>query len=209
MMTISGVSEYNREQWSSLHALQKVLLDLSKFELQTLLNASEQYLRFREELDRFQLKVFGPHCKNVCYDTGLSACCGFESIFTFFADQVINSLYSTMDEIDGLLCLLEKPNLTSRCVYLGKTGCLWKIRPISCAMFVCEDVKESIFTKDPDSESTWMRFINREKEFTLPIKPVLFDDLENQFMRRGLQSPYMYYHQSPGLLSVKKRAGLI
>jgi hypothetical protein len=209
MTTISQVSDYNREQWASLHALRTALLGLSESELQTLRTTSEKYLQFREDLDCFQLRVFGPQCKNVCYDTGLSACCGFESIFTFFADHVINCLYSTMEDIEGLLCLIEKPNLTSRCVYLGKTGCLWKIRPISCAMFVCEDAKKSAFLKDPSSESAWMQFTAMEKEFSLPIKPVLFDDLESQFMRLGLQSPHMYYHQSPGLIRVKKKAGLI
>jgi hypothetical protein len=206
---ISGVSEYNREQRVSLHALQEVLLHLSTSESLALQKASEHYLRFREELDRFQLEVFGPVCRKVCYDTELSACCGFESIFTFFADQVINCLCSTGDEIDELLRLLEKPNLTSRCVYLGETGCLWKVRPISCAMFICEDVKKQVFMKNPDSERIWVQFMSREKEFTLPIKPVLFDDLESQFMIRGLHSPHMYYHQSPGLLRVKKRAGLL
>jgi hypothetical protein len=203
------VSEYNREQWISLNALHKALRELSTFELQALKEASKPYLYFREELDRFQSEAFGPICRKVCFDTKLSACCGFESIFTFFADQVINCLCSTRQEIDKLLCLLEKPNLTSRCVYLGETGCLWQVRPISCAMFLCDDVKKKVFMNNPDLEGTWVQFSSNEKEFTMPVKPVLFDELERQFMRFGLDSPLMYYHRSPSLLRVKKKAGLI
>jgi hypothetical protein len=39
-------------------------------------------------------------------------------------------------------------------------------------------------------------------------KKVLFDDLETFFINAGHASSLMYLHNSPGLLLVKKRAGL-
>jgi hypothetical protein len=38
--------------------------------------------------------------------------------------------------------------------------------------------------------------------------PLLFDEIETFFMLRGADSPHLYFHRSPGLLRVKKRAGL-
>jgi hypothetical protein len=43
----------------------------------------------------------------------------------------------------------------------------------------------------------------KEKQFTWPAKPILFDELEELFLQSGLQSPLMYCHLSPGLLRVK------
>jgi hypothetical protein len=49
----------------------------------------------------------------------------------------------------------------------------------------------------------WQELLLKEKQFTWPDKPILFDDLEELFLQAGLKSPLMYCHLSPGLLRVK------
>ena len=164
---------------------------------------------FRESLDRFQSEHFGPICRASCYDTGMSACCGFESIFTFFADMVIECLFSSMEEQAAILDVLRKPNRTKRCVYLGDKGCIWRIRPISCAMFVCEDTDNAAFENRPEAKAGWREYRRREREFTYPDRPILFDELEKYFRKLGVESVHMYFHRSPGLMRLKQLNGLL
>jgi hypothetical protein len=46
----------------------------------------------------------------------------------------------------------------------------------------------------------------KERQFTWPDKPILFDDLEELFVLAGLKSSLMYCHLSPGLLRVKAQS---
>lgn len=200
-------SEYNRDQYSSLTAILEVLRTLTARELESLRNSALPYLRFRRTLDAFQAAHIDPFCKTTCFDTDLSLCCGFESIFTFFADQVIALLFSREEEIAAMIRVLERPNRSGRCVYLGKAGCLMGIRPVSCAMFFCDKVKHGILS-DPLLEEHWKRLKQQEEEFTYPVKPVLFDEMEAFFMARGVDSPHMYYHKSPGLMRLKRKFGV-
>jgi hypothetical protein len=207
-MNLDRVSEYHRDQWHSFRAIEKACRGLLSGELEKLKESLESYLQFRRTLDDFQEQLFGTFCRTTCYESKLSACCGFESIFTFFADQVITFLLSTPEELETLFHKLEQPNLTGRCVYLGEQGCLWRVRPISCAMFLCEQAKQTVFSEDRDAETAWKKLREAEKAHTYPIQPVLFDDLETFFIALGVDSPHMYFHKSSGLLRVKARSGL-
>jgi hypothetical protein len=75
-------------------------------------------------------------------------------------------------------------------------------------MFLCSQVREAVFDACPDARSIWSEYQRSEKEFTYPNQPVLFDELEAFFMKRGCESPHLYFHRSPGLLRIKMKSGL-
>lgn len=184
----------------------KHLSGLSVTERRKLEAEAADYLLFRKDVDRFLSEYFGDLCTQKCYQSKLSACCSREGIITFFADVVINALLSRGEEVEALLTVLQKPNDGFKCIYLGEKGCLWKIKPIVCEMFVCEPAKNQVFAEKPTVRKAWEELKRREKEFTWPDKPVLFDRLEAYFMDAGFSSPLMYLHNSPGLLRVKSKA---
>lgn len=202
------MSEYNRDQWTSFTAIREAMESLSKDRLALLSTAVKPYLAFRQKLAAFHEKFFAPLCTPLCFTTDQSACCGFESIFTFFADQVITYLVSEPHERERLFQALLRPFRPDRCVYLGPKGCVWTLPPISCAMFYCDEVKGRVFTEHPEAHDTWQALRAEEKAFTYPDRPVLFDAIENLFRAVGVDSPHMYFHKSPGLLRIKKKAGL-
>jgi hypothetical protein len=207
-MNSDRVSEYNLDQWTSFKAIEKACRGLPESELEKLKESLDSYLQFRNALDEYQRRHFAAFCQATCFENKFSACCGFESIFTFFADQIISFLLSTPEELEALLRKLEQVNRTERCVYLGESGCMWRISPISCAMFLCEQAKRTVFGEDRGVEAMWEQLRMQEKEYTLPTKPVLFDDLERYFINLGVDSPHMYFHKSAGLLRLKARFGL-
>jgi hypothetical protein len=49
----------------------------------------------------------------------------------------------------------------------------------------------------------------QEKKYKWPDRPVLFDHLEKVFLDMGYRSSLMHLNLSPGLLRVKRAAGLI
>jgi hypothetical protein len=112
-------------------------------------------------------------------------------------------MMSSDDEIKRLLRVVSIPNRGLKCVYLGKMGCLWRMKPIVCEMFLCEYARNSVFDNDPNARKQWKQLRRREKRYTWPNRPVLFDDLEAYFIRAGYASNLMYFHNSPGLLRVK------
>jgi hypothetical protein len=207
-MNLDKVSEYNREQWNSFQTIRQAVDTLPESVKEALRESLRPYLQFRHELDAFQEEYFIPICRPACFDTRLSACCGFESIFTFFADEVVTLLLSNPDDLSPLFDVLQRPNKTANCVYLGETGCLWKVRPISCAMFFCDEAKKTLFERSPEAEQRWLAFQDREKGFTRPTQKILFDDLEAFFLELKVDSPHMYFHKSPGLLRLKAKSGV-
>jgi hypothetical protein len=200
------MSPYQTEQSETLSMVHKHLPGLSVTERRRLEAEAADYLLFRKDVDRFLSEYFGDLCTQKCYQSKLSACCSREGIITFFADVVINALLSRDEEVEALLTVLQKPNDGFKCIYLGEKGCLWKIKPIVCEMFVCEPAKKQVFAEKPTARKVWKELKRREKEFTWPDKPVLFDRLEAYFMDAGFSSPLMYLHNSPGLLRVKSKA---
>lgn len=208
MQASPPVSEYNRDQRITFQAIREACAKLSPPEMEELQERMRPYLAFRHEVENYQSRYLESICRQSCYETGLSACCGFESIITFFADHVITLLVSREQEMEEIFHILDQPNRTGKCVYLGKGGCLWKVRPISCAMFFCKRLKADFIEKNPEAEPLWKELQSREKEYTWPDKPVLFDDLEKYFMRFEVKSPHMHFHQSPGLVRLKAESGL-
>jgi hypothetical protein len=202
------ISPYQQEQHDALLLAAKHLDTLSTDQIEALKTASHEYLMFREDVDAFLNTHFASICTQKCFQSSLSACCSKEGIITFFADIVINALFSASDERNLLLSVLRKLNAGPKCVYLGPQGCLWRIKPIVCQMFLCDAAKERVFSDRTSAEASWNVLKNREKQFTWPDQKVLFDDLETLFINAGHASSLMYLHNSPGLLLVKKRAGL-
>lgn len=202
------MSDYQFEQLEALSLVRMHLKTLPRGERDKLRLMVADYLEFRRRVDSFFETYFGSVCDRACYQSRLSACCSREGIITFFADVVINQLFSEDAEIDELAGALRKINNTMKCVYLGSGGCRWKIKPIVCQMFLCEPAKTRVFRDHPAAESEWIELERERKNFTWPNRPVLFDIIEKYFIAMGCASALMYMHQSPGLLRVKKKAGL-
>lgn len=202
------MSDYQFEQLEALSQVRLHLKALSRGEKEKLRVLIADYLEFRRQVDRFLETYFGTVCDRTCYQSRLSACCSREGIVTFFADVVINLLMSEETEVDALAKVLGTENTGFKCVYLGRDGCLWRVKPIVCQMFLCEPAKAKVFSEHPEAEAEWLELERRRKQFTWPDRPVLFDAVEKYFIAAGCASALMYLHKSPGLLRVKHKAGI-
>jgi hypothetical protein len=200
------MNSYQKEQSESLAMVQHHLATLSASERKAIELQISDYLLFRDEVDIFLSEHFSNLCTKKCYESKLSACCSREGIITFFGDMVINALVSHGEEIKALMAVLQKPNTGFKCIYLGNNGCMWRVKPIVCEMFLCEQAKREVFREKAWAEDAWNELKKRKKLYTWPDRPVLFDDLERYFMDAGYSSPLMYLHNSPGLLRLKQRA---
>jgi len=200
------MNEYNREQSEAIMMVWKHLKRLSPAERGSLKTRIRNYLGFRRDVDAFLKSYFGRVCTEMCYQSHDSACCTREGITTFFADVVINVLMSPDEAVDALLQVLRLQNLGSKCIYLGTRGCLWRVKPIVCEMFLCKPARKKVFDKEPGALKAWERLKRRGKRYTWPNRPVLFDDLETYFIEKRYESSLMYCHKSPGLLRLKAQA---
>jgi hypothetical protein len=200
---------YNREQREALQIVRRYLDALTADERIALSARIGAYLSFREALEKFLSEHFSEICTAACFRSRLSACCTKEGIVAFFGDVVVNTLVSSAAELDEMERALDGDSQGFKCVFLSEKGCLWRVRPIVCAMFLCDPAAEKAWAKSPEAAARWKTFQARRNDFTWPDKPVLFDDLEQHFIDAGFRSPLMYLHQSPGLLRVKKAAGLL
>lgn len=203
------MSVYNREQAEALQIVRSGLGLLPARQVSELRAAVDDYLAYRRDVDRFFQRYFAGFCRSKCFQTGLSVCCSKEGIVTFFADVVINALLSKDEELDRLADTLARAHENRSCVYLGPQGCRWRLTPIVCAMFICEDAKTKAFLIDPASEPRWKSIQQQRKRYTWPDRPVLFDRLEQEFIDIGLSSTLMYLHHSPGMLRVKQQAAFL
>lgn len=201
-------SSYQTEQLEALRLVRRHLASIPSAERDRLRAQIADYMAFRGHMDDFLNTNFGGVCSTTCYRSRLSACCSREGIVTFFADVVINLLHSGKSEADLLVQALQAENTGLKCVYLGQEGCLWRVKPIVCQMFLCDPAKARVFGARPELQGEWADFERERKLFTWPDRPVLFDLLEAYFISAGCSSSLMYLHQSPGLLRVKRRAGL-
>ena len=203
------MNDYQKEQLGALQLIRKYLPEIKDALFETVGESLSDYLVFRDETDRFLETHFSNRCNQSCYQNQLSACCSKDGIITFFADVVINVIYSDTNNLDRIEIRLQQPNSGSKCVYLTETGCLWRIKPIVCQMFLCDKAQEEVFLLNPSARTEWEVLKQRKEDFTWPDKPVLFDQIETIFMDGGSTSSLMYLHNSPGLLRLKQRAGLI
>ena len=200
------INSYHQEQIETLNMVYCHLKTISVQEKQRLLSQISDYLVFRDAVDEFLHEHFKNICTQKCYQSKVSACCSREGIITFFGDVVVNVLVSNETEIKALERVLKKPNNGFKCIYLGGDGCLWRIKPIICEMFLCDTAKELVFKEKSSANKLWIELKQREKHFRWPDRPVLFDDLEKYFMAAGYSSTLMYLNTSPGLLRVKELA---
>jgi len=200
------MSEYQDEQREAQEMIRKHLVNLTDNEREGLRQRISEYLAFRRDVDDFLDQYFCRLCTQTCYQDQLSACCSRDGIITFFADGVINALESSEAQLDILMERLTMPHQGNKCVYLGKGGCLWQIKPLVCTMFLCAKAEKKVLDKNMRAKEKWEALKQREKSFRWPDKAVLFDDLEEVFIKVGYDSTLMYLHNSPGLLKVKKES---
>jgi len=196
---------YQKEQLDALTLVKTQLDAIPDAERLSLEKSTADYLAFRREVDGFLSGNFSRVCTQTCYQSRLSACCSREGIITFFGDIVVNVMASDGAAVENLLGVLKKPNKGFKCVYLTDQGCLWRIKPVVCQMFLCDRAKGLVFGEDFRLQKEWELLERKRKLFTWPDRPVLFDFLETFFMKRGFRSPLMYLHNSPGLLRIKKQ----
>jgi len=203
------VNKYNREQYTAFELVRRHLRDIEGLNRTGRISRSlEDYLKFRRSVDGFLQDHFSSTCQKACYSSRLSACCSREGIITFFADVVVNAIISSPAEIENILEVLQNPRSEVKCVYLGDNGCLWRIKPIVCTMFLCDRAQDDVFGENPELRQQWENFQALKKRFTWPDRPVFFNDLERAFIKAGYSSSLMYLHNSPGLLRVKHNAKL-
>lgn len=201
--------EYNLEQFDAYMTLKAFFDKASADEIAELNIMIAPYLEFRAKASEFLTKSCAEVCGNICFKTGLSDCCMHEGIITFFADWIVNWLVSSKEEIETLFKALFYPLRNDKCVYLGPSGCLWKIKPMNCETFVCKKARAEIFANDSDAERVYEEILTKKKTFSYPDRPVLFDDIEKYFIARGVDSETMYFHKGAGLLMIKRKAGVI
>jgi hypothetical protein len=199
------MSEYNRDQSEAIQMVRRQLGRLSRGQMGKLRRRIGPYLQFRDEVADFQKQHFSEVCTEKCFTSQTSACCGREGIATFFADVVMNVLLSREAEAEGLVRTLSEDSGGFKCVYLHEEGCLWRLKPIVCEMFLCDHARDTVVGKDELLREKWEKLRRREKRYTWPSSSVLFDALEEMFIQAGLDSPLMYFHRSPGLLRVKAK----
>lgn len=168
-----------------------------------------EYLRFRDDVAAFQTHYLHALCHTACYQAQRSACCNKDGIITFFADLVVNAIESDDQELGALVACLRQPRHDMKCIYLGAEGCRWRVKPIVCEMFLCERAHKEVLGASPHAAALWDGMKERELRFRWPDRPVLFDRIESRFMAAGVCSSLMYLHNSPGLMRIKKQAGLL
>jgi hypothetical protein len=202
------MNAYHQEQIEAMEIVHKHLKGNPSARRELLALAAD-YLSFREDVDSFLATHFSGVCSQTCYQNQLSACCSREGIITFFADIVVNFLVSESREIEDLISILQESNTGFKCIYLTEDGCRWKVKPIVCEMFLCDKAKETILSHNPQLQRQWRLFEEKRRQYTWPDQPIVFDKVEEYFMKAGYQSTLMYLHNSPGLLRVKQKAGLV
>ena len=200
--------DYREEQLLNQQMVSDYFLRADEEEKSVIRGLCNDYLRFRADVGRFQDRYFQSLCSMACFQQQRSACCNKDGIITFFADLVINAVLSEAWELDTLIASLHHSRADMKCIYLGSSGCRWRLKPIVCEMFICDRAKEEVFATTPDTAGQWDRLKMREHLFRWPDRPVLFDEIESRFLAAGVRSSLMYLHNSPGLIRIKRKAGL-
>jgi hypothetical protein len=151
---------------------------------------------------------FGGVCSTTCYRSRLSACCSREGDCDLFRRRghqpAALRASARPTSSSGASGRKHRPE-----VRLPRAGRL----PVARQTDRVPDVpvrsgQGESFRRSPRTASEWADFEQERKLFTWPDRPVLFDLLEAYFISAGCSSSLMYLHQSPGLLRVKRQAGL-
>jgi hypothetical protein len=199
------VTPYQTEQLETLRMVRRYLAQISGAERKTLKESLTDYLAYRDTVDAFQENYLRDICNRNCYQSKLSACCSRDGIIVFFAEVMINALMEIPAALDRLEDVLTSPHEGFKCVFLGHEGCLWRLKPIVCEMFLCDAAEDTVLKDNPIARKRWDALVRHKKDFTWPDRPVLFDTLEQICIEAGYTSPLMYLHNSPGLLRVKRQ----
>ena len=205
---MSRISTYQSEHLETLQAVRRRLPQFRARMPASMKKDLEGYNTFRQSVDTFLQDNFKETCQELCFTNNKSSCCSKEGIIAFFADMVINALNSSESQLDALEIALKSPNQGSKCIYLNPGGCMWNIRPIVCALFLCDSAEKEVLAPNRNLETQWAQFRQKQRRFRWPDRAVLFDMLEKEFRRLGVDVPLMYFHNSPGLLNIKRKAGL-
>ena len=195
------MNSYQREQ---LDALTQVVTHIEI--LSSTREELSQYLSYRREMDEFSECHFSAFCTLKCFESRTSACCSKDGIITFWADMVVNVAEADKHQIEDLFSVIKKPMSADKCIYLGENGCRWAIRPLGCALFLCDHLRDAVLARHAELRRQWEVFEARAKAFRWPDRPVLFDYLEQLFIAAGCHSSLMYINTSPGLQRIKKQA---
>lgn len=182
---------------------------LTEAELSELKAKIADYLAFRSQVDDFLSAHFKDICTEKCFSGRLSACCSKDGIIAFFGDVAVNALVSDEADLDRLEWAIEYPVRADKCIFLAQGGCVWQIRPVVCAFFLCDEAENRVFKDKPAAAAQWAQFKEIKKHFTWPDKPVLFERLEDFFISRGCRSSLMYLHFSPGLTRIRNNRPII
>ena len=185
--------------------VRRYLDQISEAERETLKESLTGYLTFLDSVDAFQENYFHDICDRKCYQSKLSACCSRDGIIIFFADVIINALKADPAALERLQDVLTHPHEGFKCVFLGHEGCLWRIKPIVCEMFLCDAAENAVLKENPVARKRWDAMVRQKKNYIWPDRPVLFDTLEQICIEAGYTSPLMFLHNSPGLLRVKRQ----
>ena len=199
---------YRNEQRQSQEMVRGYLRQAPATEIEHLKRMCADYRAFRERVRQFQCRHLKAVCTLACFQSNRSACCNKDGIVTFFADHVVNALFSPLPDLDRLIQSLRSRRDDMKCIYLEANGCGWHIKPLVCEMFLCDRALEGMTAADPQALTVWHRLEAEAKHFRWPDRPVLFDLIESRFLAAGLCSPLMYLHNSPGLMRIKRKAGL-
>ena len=199
------MTPYQTEQLQTLRMVRRYLAQISEAERKTLKECLADYLTFRDAVDAFQVNYFRDICNRKCYQSKLSACCSRDGIIIFFAEVIINALMADPAALDRLQDVLTHPHEGFKCVFLEHEGCLWRIKPIVCEMFLCDAAEKAVLKENPVARKRWDALGRQKKDYTWPDRPVLFDTLEQICIDAGYTSPLMFLHNSPGLLRVKRQ----
>ncbi|RJP84292.1 MAG: hypothetical protein C4518_19765 [Desulfobacteraceae bacterium] len=198
------MNAYQAEQLEALRMVRQLLGALSEAEAGTLKADIADYRRFRSQVAGFLDAHFKDICTEKCFSSRLSACCSKNGIITFFADVVVNALVSDDEDLDRIEWAIQNPANAFKCIFLSEGGCLWRIKPVVCEFFLCDEAENRAFGDNPEAKKQFEVFKEIKKHFTWPDKPVLFERLEEFFLSRGCRSSLMYIHFSPGLSRIRQ-----
>lgn len=205
----SFLMDYRAEQLLNQERIQDYFFRHGEEERMLIKGWCRDYFLFREDVAAFQTRYFQSLCNAACFQAQRSACCNKDGIITFFADLVVNAVTSEPHELTALVAGLRRDRTDMKCIYLGPEGCRWRVKPIVCEMFLCDRAQGEVFSASPETVAIWDGMKKRERGFRWPDRPVLFDQIESRFMAAGVSSSLMYLHNSPGLIRIKRKAGLL
>ncbi|MFZ5569735.1 MAG: hypothetical protein ACOZF0_04995 [Thermodesulfobacteriota bacterium] len=198
------MNAYQQEQLEALLMIRQRLQNLDAFKTDPLAAMLGEYHEFRSRTADFLETRFGGICTEKCYRDRRSACCSKDGIITFFADMVINALAAGAGGLERMESAIRRPPSEVKCIYLSESGCVWRIKPIVCEFFLCDEAEKQVFANDPEAQRQWEELKVLKNSFTWPDRPVLFEAVESVFIDRGCRSSLMYLHTSPGLVRLKR-----